>query len=164
MKTTSQVIGEMSATARGAQRVKDIFAALAPPPAPIGDTTAMTVASVPAGHPTLARAIGPIVPGVAGGAVGAFMWKKHRVLGFLAGHAVGANALGIVRGGVERRDALCQLGVEGAGVIGALKFRRHPVFGWVLGVAAGTIATSFVPGSVESDIVKDARRWLMKRG
>jgi hypothetical protein len=103
-----------------------------------------------------------LVPGVIGAGVGALVWKDHRLLGALAGHAVASTAVPIWRGGAERKRGLCQLGIEGAGVVGALLWEKHPVVGWLGGVTAGALVTAFVPGSPAQKAYKDLKtKWGM---
>lgn len=86
-----------------------------------------------------------IAPGVVAGAVGAYGWEKHRVLGFFAGEAVGANAYSVVKGSsTERRNALCNVASTGAAVAGSLAWKKHPVWGFILGGLAGSVATNWL--------------------
>lgn len=148
-KSYMEQLGEISSSAKTAKQAADIVAAMAPPPVDsiqgAGDTVAVTKPAE--SSPSVGKSIAGLAPGVAGGALGAVVWKKHRVLGFLAGHAVGANAKALYSG--DRTGAMCRVAIEGSGVAGALllKKRMHPVFGWMLGVAAGAVATSFVKNS-----------------
>lgn len=86
------------------------------------------------------------LPGVVTGAAGAYMWKKHRVLGFLMGDAIGARAYQIYRGD-NRKGAVADIAAAGAGVAGSLYWKKHPVLGWIGGSLAGAVVTSFVEGS-----------------
>jgi hypothetical protein len=175
VKSYADILGDASPTVRSGQRVAEIVAALAPPvrsddvdgdtpPAPA--TTAL-VKIEPKSEP-----IGPLmpfVPGLIGGAVGAVAWKKHRVLGFLAGHAVAASAIPIARGyGDERRRALFQLGIEGAGIGGALLLKKHanlnPALGWAVGILGGVAVTALIPGSPANEGVKQIRANAKKPG
>jgi hypothetical protein len=89
-----------------------------------------------------------VVPGLVVGTVGAVAWKKHRVLGFLAGDALGMNAYDIAKGSkTERISAVCNLGVTGAAVAASLNWHKHPFWGYVLGSIGASIVTSFVPGN-----------------
>lgn len=142
-----EVLGEVSSTAGGAQRVANVVTALVPPAG--APSAAVTVPAAPA--QSLSKQVVGLVPGAAGAAVGYKMWKKHPALGALAGHALGANLYSLYKG--DRKRALCQLAVEAAGVLGALKFKKHPVMGWLGGVAAGAVATSFVDGSASKDLM-----------
>ena len=151
MKSYADILGDASPTARSGKRVAEIVAALAPPTRAEGEGepgTAIVKAE------TKSEPVGPmslqLVPGAIGGVVGAVAWKQHRVLGFLAGHAVAANAIPIVRGyGDERKRALYQLGIEGAGIGGALMLKKymHPAFGWAVGILGGVAVSAFIPGS-----------------
>lgn len=89
-----------------------------------------------------------VVPGAALGVAGAVLWKKHRVLGFLLGDAVGVNAARLWRGhGDDRVRALCNMGTAGVAAASSLMMPKHPFYGWVLGFAVGTVASAFIPGS-----------------
>lgn len=152
----TDVLGSVSASAKSAAHAAEIVAALAPPPVKLdvagGEDTAHAamVAAKPAPSSSVVGSAFALAPGLIGGGVGAYAWKEHRVLGFLAGHAIAQNARPILRGSdAERRNAYCLLGVEGAGIAGAMLLKKymHPVFGWMLGTLAGVAASSFVPGS-----------------
>ncbi len=144
MSKYQSILGS-SSTAQGLGRAGTLVAAMTPPakkdvgtpPAPSAKTT-MKLATT-------------MVPGLAVGGVGAYMWKKHRVLGFLAGHALGSNAKGVWDGGSDRRKALGSLAVEGAGVGGALMWKKHPVLGFLAGSLTGVVASVLVPGTYAHD-------------
>jgi hypothetical protein len=139
----ANILGNVSPSARGVSRAADIVAALAPPPS--GSSTALVPQSP---RPTTKEIALDVLPGLGGGVVGALSWKRHRVLGFLLGHALAATAVPLYRGhGNERKRALCQLGVEGAGIGGALLWKDHPVLGWIGGIMLGTGVTMLIPGS-----------------
>jgi hypothetical protein len=144
VKDKIEIFGAMSPSAAGAKHVADIVAALAPP---ARDVVVLGAPPAPKG-PSAMSTVANWVPGLAGGAVGYYSWKKHPVLGFLGGHAVGTVASKMYRG--ETREALCDLGVEAAAIAGALKWKRHPVFGWLAGLVAGTAVAAFVPGSQQA--------------
>jgi hypothetical protein len=152
VKDQIEIFGAMSPTAGGAKHVADIVAALAPP---TRDISVLGAAGQPAksAGPGVVATVTDWLPGLVGGGVGYAMWKKHPVLGFLGGHALGQVAGDIYRGDV--RGGLCNLGVEAAGIAGALKWKKHPVFGWLVGVVAGTAAAAMVPGS-------DQQTWWRK--
>ncbi len=150
------VLGAASPSAKSAS---EIIQALVPPKR----TGEPAVEGAPAPKPEVAlseRATHlavDLAPGVAGGLAGAYAWKKHRVLGFLAGHAVASNVMPIVRNkDGERKDALHMLGVEGSGVVGALMNKRSPALGWVVGTAVGIAASSVFS---DSPIRKHYREW-----
>lgn len=157
MSKYSEILGYASPTTRGAVRAKDVVAALAPPPR----SSLSLVKSDAAAQTSATEHVKAWIPGLAGGAVGAYMWKRHRVLGFLAGHAVGSNATKLYKG--DRKSALCDLAVEGAAILGALNYKKlplikhlsktvGPVAGFAGGLAAGLVATSFVDGSPASEL------------
>ena len=145
MSKYTTVMG-VSPTASGAKKAADIVAALAPP-------SSKSTAMVAAGGSSLVGEAKKMAPGLAGAGVGYFAWKKHPVLGILAGHAVGSNAMELATG--DRKKALCNLAVEGAGIYGALKYGKgrtgRSVLGYVAGAVAGAVATYFVPGSPARD-------------
>ena len=172
MKSYADILGASSPTARSGQRVAEIVAALAPPTRTEGDgdsaapaTTALV--KVEPKHEPIGPMAMPLVPGIIGGAIGAVAWKKHRVLGFLAGHAIAANALPIARGyGDERKRALYQLGIESAGIGGAFLLKKHmnPALGWAVGILGGVAVTAFIPGSPANEGVKQIRANAKKPG
>lgn len=172
MKSYADILGESSPTIRSGKRVAEIVAALAPPTRAEGDgepssTPGAAIVKVePKGEP-IGPMVAPFVPGFIGGAVGAVTWKEHRVLGFLAGHAIAANAIPITRGyGDERRRALYQLGIEGAGIGGALLLKKHmhPVFGWAVGILGGVAVTALIQGSPANEGFKKIRANANKPG
>lgn len=152
------VLGAASPTAKSA---KDILEALVPPKrveAPVveGESAPPAKPEVALSERVTHLAV-DLAPGVIGGAVGAYAWKQHRVLGFLAGHAVAANALPILRNrDGERKDAIHMLGVESSGVVGALVHKRSPALGWVLGTVGGAVVSSMFS---DSPIRKHYREW-----
>ncbi len=73
-----------------------------------------------------------ILPALAGGAAGAILWKDHRVLGFLGGNSIGANAP-LLLDGRYRREALCNMGQTGGGIAGSLMLPGRPIIGYLLG-------------------------------
>ena len=112
----------------------------------------------PKTDPSLAKTI---VPGAAAGVIGSLLWKKHMVLGFLAGDAIGLNAFRIFRDhGDDRVRAATNLGLGASGIIGSLMWQKHPVWGWLIGHMIGAVATSFVPGSNAARLVDNWRRGL----
>lgn len=153
VKDQIEIFGAMSPTASGAKHVADIVAALAPPAQDVSVFGAG--GKQPAKHdgPGVVATVTDWLPGLVAGGIGYATWKKHRVLGFLGGHALGSVAGDIYHGNM--REGLCDLGVEVAGIAGALKWKKHPVFGWLVGVVAGTAITAMVPGSAQS-------RWWQK--
>lgn len=77
-----------------------------------------------------------------GAAAGAYFWKRHRVLGGLAGGVIGANGPALLEAH-SRRDALCNIGQVGSGVIGSKLMKRRPVVGFILGWLGGGAVTHF---------------------
>lgn len=151
MARRSDLLGSVSPLAGGASRAYDIVAALSPPKAPDGGAM---VKAAPEGSESITMKALKFVPGLAAGGAGAFVWKSHRLLGFVAGHALASTALPIYHGGAERKRALCQLAVEGAAIGGSLLWKGHPFLGFVAGLLGGAVATSFVQGSPTNDLLK----------
>ena len=138
----------LGAASPSAKSAKEIISALAPPSEDRVKVEGEAAKPAPPLSERVTHLAVDLAPGVAGGVAGAYLWKRHRVLGFLAGHAVAANALPIVRNkDGERKAAVHMLGVEGAGVAGALVYKRSPAFGWVAGVAAGVAVSSMFSDS-----------------
>jgi len=144
-RTYMEVLGTVTPAAGGAKRVRDIVAALAPP-VRTGGPAALVRTDAGSKAPTVKDAAVAVVPGVLGGAVGAYAWKNHRILGFLVGHAVASTVHPLVTG-KKRKEAMFQLGVEGAGIAGALAWKKHPFFGWLAGGVAGMLATGLIKSS-----------------
>lgn len=147
MSKYATILGSASPTFGGAKRAYDIVAALAPPSSAETQALAKAGEQSPSVTSRVFGAATGAVPWVAGGAAGAFLWKKHRVLGFMAGGAVATNVMGLYRGGVERSDAMWNLGIEGAAIGGALMMEDHPVLGYLGGLVAGHAVASFFPSS-----------------
>lgn len=142
-----EVLGNISPTARGAQHAADIVAALTPPIATTPGSNSSLVPTRSGGH-SLGSIVKEVIPGVIGGALGALVFKKHRVLGLLGGHALGSTAYQLYRNdGDDREIALYRLGIEGAGIAGALAFKKHRALGWIGGVASAAAVSTFIPGS-----------------
>ncbi len=135
-----------SPTASSGRRAADFIAALAPPPA----GAAAVVKSDSMIHPKVKLAGLALIPSVVGAAAGAYVWKKHRILGGIAGMSVAPNVLRLIKSG-ERVKALCSIGATGVGVMGSLKWKRHPILGFVAGEVVGLVASAFVPGSDMND-------------
>lgn len=79
---------------------------------------------------------------IAGSAVGAVIWKKHRVLGAVAGASAGRNLPALLHP-EHRRSALCNMGVTGAGVLGSLLLPGTPAVGFIVGWLAGGAAVYY---------------------
>lgn len=160
MGSYMESLGEMSSSARSAKHVANIVAAMSPPPretvSGAVDTTALVPVKPTEPKVSVAKSIVGLAPGVVAGGVGALAWKKHRVLGFAVGHALGSAVYPMFRGTPqEKKSAMCVLGVEGAGVAGALLWKKHSLFGWIAGILVGAAAVSTVPGNpVTSELKK----------
>jgi hypothetical protein len=145
MSRYTKMLGGVSPSTSAGKRAADIVAALAPPPR---DGAPDALARLEREQqPALNASAMSLLPWVGGGAVGAYLWKDHRVLGFLAGGALASTVGPIYKGGPERRRALARLGIDAAGILGSLKFQKHPILGWIGGVLAGSIVASLVPGT-----------------
>lgn len=142
----TDMLGYASPTARNVVRAKDIVAALAPP-----QRSLALVKDQPAVPPPATIAVS-MIPSAIGAVVGFSMWKKHRVLGVIAGAGIAEEGYRFVKG--DRKTALCNLAVEGAGIFGALQFKSTMgrILGFVGGSALGAVATSFVDGSPASKV------------
>ena len=79
-----------------------------------------------------------MIPGLVAAGAGAFLWKKHRVLGALGGFALGA-AVSPVAKDEDRTKVLCGVGATGLGIFASLKWKKHPVLGYIGGAIAGTV-------------------------
>lgn len=140
LKNYSDAIAGVSPTILGVHRAADIVAAMTPP------ANAPAVPAVaPAPQSSMFAKAKGFAPGLVGAGVGAYAWKKHRILGAVLGHAAACSGLEFYRG--DKKKALCDMAVEGAAVAGALHFKKSPVLGFVGGLLAGAAATYFVPGS-----------------
>lgn len=150
----AQAAYEVSPTARGVGRVSDLILGLAPSPAPAAGTAAL--APVKQDEPITKKLV-KFVPHVVGAGVGYMVWKKHPILGALAGHALVNSGYEYYKG--DKKTALCELAVEAAGVMGALKLfgGRSPVKGWLVGVVAAAAATYFVDDSPVKKVVDKLR-------
>lgn len=106
--------------------------------------------------PSFTKELVKFAPRLGGAAAGAYVWKKHRILGAVIGNAFGQAGYEFYKG--NKTAALCELVVDGAAVFGALKYKggKSPLVGFVGGLLAGSIATYFVPGSP----AKDEFNWL----
>lgn len=139
MANYSTILGDVSSTAGGVGRAASVVAALAPP-AKKGEVAKAAPASG-----GVVSSVKAFAPGAIGAVAGLYLWKKHRVLGAVAGHAVGSNAMDLVKG--DRRHAVGQLLVEGGAVMGSLKYGKRPVLGFVGGAVVGAVVSAFVPGT-----------------
>jgi hypothetical protein len=94
------------------------------------------------------HAVADLGIGFLAGVGGSRAWKKHRWLGFVAGHSIGGNIYSLVRGrDDERREAISSLGIGAALISGSLAWKKQPFWGGVLGAIAGTfINEKFIKG------------------
>ena len=111
----------------------------------------------PSGDARNDHAYTDLAVGVVAGAGGAHLWKKHRILGFIAGHSIGGNAFSLARGEEgERKAALCSMGVGAAVVGGSLLWKEHPVIGGLAGYVSGMLLTAYIPNSPMQQIYLQA--------
>lgn len=100
-----------------------------------------------------------LIPGATGAVAGFLLWPQHRVLGVLAGDALGLNAYRLYRNAPgDRTTALTNMGVAATAIAGSLAWKAHPFWGWFAGFLVGAAATSFVDGSNSNTLVKNWRR------
>ncbi len=103
------------------------------------------VANPAGGDPPLVLSV---APAAAVGLAGVALWPEHRLLGLIAGEAVGGNAYRLWRGqGDDRVRAVGNLFAAGTGVAGSLMWQKHPFLGWFIGFAVGSAATALVKGT-----------------
>lgn len=157
MREYTNALSGASTTVEGVRQAADILAALAPPTIGVG-----SAALVKSNQTSVTKKVVAFVPGVVGSGIGAVLWKDHRILGALVGHAAVTGGWEFYKG--DKKKAACQFAVEGAGVAGALLYKKHPALGWASGIVLGAAATYFVPGSpvrrfVDSGDWKDPKAW-----
>ena len=83
-------------------------------------------------------------PGLVLGIVGAALWRRHPILGFISGMIIGSNATSILHKD-KRSLAFRNISVGALGVGGAYVCASRPVLGFVAGSAIGGVLTSKVP-------------------
>ena len=76
-----------------------------------------------------------------GAAVGAYLWKQHRVLGALGGASLGRNLPAVLTH--DRYNALYNMAVTGVAIMGARTYQKHPVYGFAGGWTVANLATYF---------------------
>jgi len=92
-----------------------------------------------------------VAPALAASIAGAVLWKKHRVLGFLAGGTLGASVYPIAKGGDMRKAALAGAGISAVSIGGALAWKNHPILGYLAGgFVANVAAKSIAPSSFQA--------------
>jgi hypothetical protein len=146
MKKYVSLLGAVSATTD-----KATTAASAVVPSKSGAMTGPSVTSVAK----------EMIPWAVGAAGGGYYWKKHRVLGALAGGSVAENAYDLVRGNRTAVQAATSVAATAAGVYGSMKYRKHPVLGFLGGEVLASVALSLVPGSMQKTAYED---WKAKHG
>jgi hypothetical protein len=141
-----EVLGEVSPAGSAAAKSYDLVAALVPP------ETGVALQKTPEsdGKSTMEIVKSLVVPAV-GAVVGYTMWKKHPVLGALAGLGVAQTAYGWYKG-EDHKELLSGLAVDAVGIVAALKYKRQPALAYVGGVAAATVASSFVSGTAAAKL------------
>jgi len=92
-----------------------------------------------------------VAPALAASIAGAVLWKKHRVLGFLAGGTLGASIYPITEGGDTRKAALVGASISAASIGGALAWKKHPILGYLAaGLASQVAVRSIAPNSFQA--------------
>ena len=71
-----------------------------------------------------------------GGVLGGYLWKDHRVLGFLGGATV-AECLPSLLDETTRKQAVSSLAIQGVAIGGSLAWKGHPILGYVAGMLVG---------------------------
>ena len=136
-KMCSPVLGGAVDIVLGEEKVP---VSLASPP-PAGKPTAPVVASK-------ADLQKHYLVALAGAVGGALVWKKHRVLGFLAGGTVGDVGYRVWRNeGDDRKDAAYMAAAQAVAVGASLNFKKNPALAYVGGMAVAQGASYFIPGS-----------------
>lgn len=108
-----------------------------PQPSPAPSSAGDYLRNLAARAPGDVDASVPITVGSA--AAGAYLYKKHRVLGLIGGASLGRNVPALLNAS-ERGYAIRNLGSTGLGIGGSLYMKKHPVLGFLLGKAIGTAA------------------------
>lgn len=81
------------------------------------------------------------IAGLVTAAAGAFLWKKHRVLGGLVGFASGDALYTLVKEPEQRATAFVALAATSAAAYASLKWKKHPALGYIgASVAASILA------------------------
>lgn len=145
-------LGNVSPVIGAAAQAANVATSLVPA------TPGKAVVSSPA-KPGFTKELVKFAPRLGGAAVGAYVWKKHRILGAVLGNAVAEAGFEFYKG--EKTRAACELLVDGAAVFGALKYKggKSPLVGFVGGLLAGSIVSYFIPGSP----AKDEFNWLKSK-
>lgn len=73
------------------------------------------------------------------GALGAFLSRKHPVLGFLGASALASNIHAVAAGERTWRNAGHRIGKHVMAVAGSLAMPKHPAVGYVAGAVAGDL-------------------------
>lgn len=138
--------------------VKILGEAVAPGQAtPVANLVVATPKAVNAGK--MPVGIGNVALGAGVGYAGYRLWKKHPILGALAGLSIGFNGLDVVHSGsAARKDALIGMGVTGAAVGGALAWKKHPALGFTLTAVAVSVLTSYIPGSPMQRLIVEGHK------
>lgn len=84
--------------------------------------------------------------GTAAAIGGAVLWKKHRVLGFLAGATAGSSVPCLLNE-KYRTQAISNIGTQAASVGGSLMWKKHPVLGYILGSLVGGVGMQLATGT-----------------
>lgn len=110
----------------------------------LGDVGPISYVSI-GGYKVAFRSLAALV----GGAAGAFLWRRHRVLGALGGLAVGRNAAGLFKSEITLREAAESLGTHAVAIFASLKMPKGaivPALGYLGGGAAAGAAVAAIRG------------------
>lgn len=81
-----------------------------------------------------------LATGAGGIAVGALLWRNHRVLGGISGFAIGSNLPGLLNE-KTRFTALCGIAQGGAGIAGTRLLPKRPGLGFAIGYLGTRVVT-----------------------
>lgn len=120
----------------------------------LGAETSTAVAPVPAkalGQPFYKDAnLQKAGAALAGGGVGAYFWKRHRVLGFVAGSAAGSSIPCLLK--KDWRGAADVLIPDAAAIGGSLAWKKHPILGFIGGLVVGSVVEPVVEPLISKHI------------
>ena len=85
---------------------------------------------------------------IGAGAVGAILWRRHPVLGFLGASALASNAHALATNNRTLTDAGKRLGKHIVAVAGSLALPSHPAVGYVAGAVAGDLLLDGAGGGI----------------
>jgi len=82
------------------------------------------------------------------GAVGAILWRRHPVLGFLGGSALASNVHALATKNRTFVEAGKRMGKHFVAVAGSLALPSHPAVGYVAGAVAGDLLLDGAGGGI----------------